>query len=217
MKNYVEATTGNPFRKFYIYIDRRKPIADQLFIRYGINVKFKKDIVTDDYAFVFCTIPKKQEKLFLECMDQLAINIAICGGQDYSQVCEQFQDAILIENEPSMIALYTRVSQNGKFKDDIMDVFYSLQEAMEAACKEEIVSPAIIATVGYSGFLNGDWESAYILMDKDGKFYAGENHSPDDGKIKLFFDMKSARKKKTDEFHPCMVLWKKKESILKGF
>lgn len=85
---YIPLDDWRPFRRFYAYMDTAEPYrADGLFRKYGIRVKFKKQWQATDgrYCIVFCSVPKKQARLFEIAMEELHRHLLLLGCDDYVQ------------------------------------------------------------------------------------------------------------------------------------
>lgn len=62
MSNYICLTSSKlSIYKQYMYIDCKNYLADDLFIKNKITVKFEGDFTKDDsdYIFVYCKVKKK--------------------------------------------------------------------------------------------------------------------------------------------------------------
>lgn len=62
MNNYICLTSSKLSRyKQYMYVDCKNYLADDLFIKNKITVKFEGDFTKDDsdYIFVYCKVKKK--------------------------------------------------------------------------------------------------------------------------------------------------------------
>ena len=62
--------------------------ADDLFRKYRIRVKFKREWESPEgkYRVVFCSVPKRQVYLFEKAMDELPKKMMILGYADYEAV-----------------------------------------------------------------------------------------------------------------------------------
>lgn len=83
---YIELDDWKPFRKLFAYMDTADIYrADELFRKYRIRVKFKREWQSPDnrYRIVFCSVPKKQVPLFEKAMEELPKRMMILGYNDY--------------------------------------------------------------------------------------------------------------------------------------
>ena len=89
MNNYFK--TGNWFRCKYIYMDTEDYLADSLFYKREIPMRFKGTLSRkdDEYCIVYCSFPKKYETSFLEAMEELKNKMMLLGHLDYESYCEE--------------------------------------------------------------------------------------------------------------------------------
>jgi hypothetical protein len=90
MKNYMKLTDVSLLYYNYIYLDLPEYLADQLFIKNKIRVKFKKHLMHPNYPYVviFCKIRKRDEEAFLKALDELTSKMMIFEHRDYEQCCK---------------------------------------------------------------------------------------------------------------------------------
>lgn len=85
---YIELDDRIPFRKMYAYMDAADIYrADELFRKYRVPVKFKREWQSTDgrYRMVFCSIWKKDAKVFESAMEELPKRMMILGYDDYEE------------------------------------------------------------------------------------------------------------------------------------
>ena len=88
--NYLKVLSQSFFSKKYIYIDKLDYLADKIFTKHNIRVKFDgtyADTKGTDYCVVFCKVPKKHESQFINCMIELQRNMLLTGHTDYVDFC----------------------------------------------------------------------------------------------------------------------------------
>ena len=86
---YIALDDWTPFRKLFAYMDAADSYrADDLFRKYRIKVKFKREWESPEgkYRVVFCSVPKRQAHLFEQAMDELPKKMMILGYDDYEEV-----------------------------------------------------------------------------------------------------------------------------------
>lgn len=86
---YIELDDWIPFRKMFAYMDTADFYrADDLFRKYRIRVKFKREWESPEgkYRVVFCSVPKQQVHLFKQAMDELPKKMMVLGYDDYEEV-----------------------------------------------------------------------------------------------------------------------------------
>lgn len=90
MVNYVKFKTQFLFKCSYAFIDNGNYLADQLFIKHKIPVKFGKELKSTDsqYIIICCDIKKRHEKEFLVALSELRRRMILLGYYDYDDYCE---------------------------------------------------------------------------------------------------------------------------------
>jgi len=89
---------GGWLRLGYAYVDVNpngdRYLADSLFYKRRIPVKFKGEMVRDKdkYQVVFCTIKKKDRKAFEEALDEIPVKMDLLGHLDYRAYCRKLID-----------------------------------------------------------------------------------------------------------------------------
>ena len=99
MKNYVGIRSCHPFRRKYMYLDLSEYLADRIFIRHKLKVKFHRKEYhspTGQLVFVLCSIHRKNEKAFEECMQELADTAAMTGCREYARICGQLEKLLAV-------------------------------------------------------------------------------------------------------------------------
>ncbi len=84
------------FRYYYLYVDTRDYLADSLFYKREIPVRFLQtyDKPKDEYCIVYCSIRKKYKQQFEEALEELPNKMALCGHLGYDDYCKKFIDSI---------------------------------------------------------------------------------------------------------------------------
>lgn len=83
------------FTRRYAYLDSEDYLADQIFERRNLKVKFyKEEFHKDSWVIVRCKIRRKDESEFLQAMKELSNNITLCNdGKEYAKICDEFKSA----------------------------------------------------------------------------------------------------------------------------
>ena len=99
MENYICLDTFSLYYQKYVYIDTKQHLANNIFIKNKIPVKYKVEYDNDinDYIAVFCKIPKSYNEKFKGAMEQLSNNIIICGYSDYMEFCKELFEEVFKE------------------------------------------------------------------------------------------------------------------------
>lgn len=98
MKNYIPLRSSKLSKyKQYMYVDCKDYLADDLFIKNEIVVKFESDFTKDnsDYIFVNCKIKKKNQDKFIKTLGELKNKMLIMGHSDYESFCKEHINRIL--------------------------------------------------------------------------------------------------------------------------
>lgn len=90
MKNYI--CFDGLFFLSYMYFDLNTDssyVADSLFYRRKIPVKYKDEMVRDGdkYRAVFCRIRRKYRDAFEEALGELSTKMSLLGHNDYDEYC----------------------------------------------------------------------------------------------------------------------------------
>ena len=90
MKNYFRAETKNPVYANYVYVDTKEHLADTLFIRNKVYVKFEREYAKEgtDYVIIFCRVRKKEISKILKSFEDVDNKMALLGHSDYNEFCE---------------------------------------------------------------------------------------------------------------------------------
>ena len=88
--NYI--FLGGYFYLQYAYIDNDDYLADSLFYKHEVPVRFGDEYrcETEKYCVIFCKIRKKYKKKFEKALLELHNKMLICGHTDYPKFCEKF-------------------------------------------------------------------------------------------------------------------------------
>lgn len=90
VKHYIYL--GGKFYDNYMYFDLNVDehyVADSLFYKREIPVKFKDEMVRDGdkYRAIFCKVRKKYKQKFEEALEELKTKMALLGHLDYEDFC----------------------------------------------------------------------------------------------------------------------------------
>lgn len=80
-------------RLYYAIIDCDEYLADNLFIKHQVTVRFGPEFACPDhhYRVIFCSIRKRDEQVFLEAMAELPNKMLLCGYPDYPAFCTELR------------------------------------------------------------------------------------------------------------------------------
>ena len=81
------------FTRQYAYLDSEEYLADRIFERRNIKVKFyKEEFHKGSWVIVRCRLRRKDESEFLQAMKELSNNITLCNdGKKYAEICNEFK------------------------------------------------------------------------------------------------------------------------------
>ena len=90
MKHYL--CLGGRFNIGYMYFDLNVDegyVADSLFYKRNIPVKFKDELAREDdkYRVIFCKVKRKYIKDFEEALEELKTKMELLGYLDYEEYC----------------------------------------------------------------------------------------------------------------------------------
>ena len=87
------------FSLHYAYIDSHNYLADSLFNKRDIPVKFGDEMVRqgDKYRIIFCKVKKKYKEQFEKAMQELTNKMLLCGYTDYEEFCKKFKEEVYEE------------------------------------------------------------------------------------------------------------------------
>lgn len=96
IKNYLSLERFSQRHKYFAFLDAREYLADGLFIKHQVTVKFMQEYARDDspYLIIFCRIKKRDEGAFLEALRELPNKMLPCGYPDYPAQCHDFMEKI---------------------------------------------------------------------------------------------------------------------------
>ena len=86
--NYIYL--GRKYYLHYAYIDTKNYLADPLFNKNEVWVKFGDEYNKEgeNYIVMFCKIKKRDQARFERTMLELRNKMLICGHNDYDEFCE---------------------------------------------------------------------------------------------------------------------------------
>ena len=75
---------------YYVFIDTRDYLADQLFIRHKVRVRFKEEFghPNTEYIFIFCKCRKRDSERFRAALAELPNKMLLMGHRDYNDFCK---------------------------------------------------------------------------------------------------------------------------------
>jgi hypothetical protein len=96
LENYLKLRTRSPFTYSYLFLDCEEYLADQLFIKYRVPVKFGEEFCRKDskYRVIRCKIRKRYEESFQKAMADMEDKMILRGYPGYAEFCENFFDQI---------------------------------------------------------------------------------------------------------------------------
>lgn len=73
----------------YAFLDTDAYLADQLFLKHQVQVRFREEYVRDDspYRVIFCQVRKRDEERFLSALEELPNKMMLLGYTDYLDTC----------------------------------------------------------------------------------------------------------------------------------
>ena len=91
MKNYIQIIKFSLLYYYFMYIDTKDYLADDLFINENINVKYRGEFRRKDekYIIVECKVRKNSVNKFLEIMEKFKNKMLLFGYNDYEKFCNE--------------------------------------------------------------------------------------------------------------------------------
>lgn len=95
-KNCFQLREFSLLYDYYCIIDVKEYLADELFIRHKVHVKFQEEYSKEGtkYLCIFCKVKKKQNAEFLQALEELENKMLLLGYTDYPQFCDKFSKNI---------------------------------------------------------------------------------------------------------------------------
>lgn len=95
--HYVKLFSASQFRAEFVYVDAPDYVADKLFIKHKVAVRFAKDQMRrpgDPYVIVFCSVSKKDIDRFVAAIEELPEAMRQNGYEDYMEYCNRCEEAV---------------------------------------------------------------------------------------------------------------------------
>ena len=92
LDNYFKLKTISPFTYSYMFLDCDEYLADQLFIKHKVPVKFGKEYCKSDskYQVISCKIRKRYAEEFKKALAEMNNKMMLCGYIDYACIMREF-------------------------------------------------------------------------------------------------------------------------------
>lgn len=92
--NYFDLRKFSLNKKFFAYVDTDQHLADLLFIKHKVRVKFGQEYAMPDttYRVIMCSIAKKDVSGFLAALKELENKMILMGHVDYSEFCTALKE-----------------------------------------------------------------------------------------------------------------------------
>lgn len=93
--NYIKLRSWRPFTCQYMFLDTEEYLADGLFVKYKVPVRFEGEYVNkkSQYRVITCRIRKRYEKQFREALTALPDKMLLMGHTDYADSCRELFDS----------------------------------------------------------------------------------------------------------------------------
>lgn len=91
-KNYFSVRKASLRYEYFCYIDTDAYLADALFQKHEVDVKFQDEAYKpgQDYVIIFCKARKSDVGNFQKALDELKNKMILLGHPDYQTFCEEF-------------------------------------------------------------------------------------------------------------------------------
>ncbi len=96
-KNFFKLRRFSFLYDYYCFIDVADYLADELFIKRKVNVKFQQEAQKHGsrYLIIFCRIKKRDRSRFEDAFGELKNRMLLLGYTDYEEFCKKIQKSIL--------------------------------------------------------------------------------------------------------------------------
>lgn len=96
MENYLKLKTISPFTNSYMFLDCDEYLADQLFIKHKVPVRFGEEYCKSGskYRVISCKIRKRYEERFKKALAEMNNKMILRGYADYTEFCDGFRALI---------------------------------------------------------------------------------------------------------------------------
>ena len=93
-KNWINITKSPSLYCRYAYFDLEDHLADSLFERQNVAVKYEREFVNpiNPYRLVICRVLPWQRDGFLKALRQLPDKMSLLGFSDYRKFCREYLD-----------------------------------------------------------------------------------------------------------------------------
>lgn len=93
-KNWFNLTVSPSLYCRYAYFDLEDHLADSLFARQGITVKYEREFINplNNYRLVICRVLPWHREGFLKALGQLPNKMNLLGFNDYQAFCREYLD-----------------------------------------------------------------------------------------------------------------------------
>ena len=93
-KNWFNLTASPSLYCRYAYIDLEDHLAESLFARQRISVKYEQEFVNpiNDYRLIVCRVFPWHREGFLKALSQLPGKMNLLGFNDYQDFCREYLD-----------------------------------------------------------------------------------------------------------------------------
>lgn len=90
MNNYIDLHSFSLRYKHYVFIDTEKYFYKQIFSEREIKVKALKEMMRDGfpYRLILCKVLKRDEKIFINALEQIQRKALLVGYRGYTDMCE---------------------------------------------------------------------------------------------------------------------------------
>ena len=93
-KNFFSIEKFSPFYSWFAYFDTEDFLADSLFERQKISVRYEQEYhnPVNHYRMFICRVPMMQIGRFLKAVGQLPNKMNLLGFTDYEDFCRDYLD-----------------------------------------------------------------------------------------------------------------------------
>ena len=100
-KVYLKLEKSSFLYNFFAYLDVAEYLADNLFAKHQVTVRFGEEWSTPDseYRIILCRVRKRDTRRFLDALEELPKKMLICGYADYPAYVERLFEKMRLDLE----------------------------------------------------------------------------------------------------------------------
>lgn len=84
--------------RYFCFFDVKDYLADALFVRHKVRVRFKKEYWKQgtDYVAILCKVHKRDVEEFVKALEELKRKMLLLGYTGYQELCEEIGEKMQV-------------------------------------------------------------------------------------------------------------------------